>query len=133
MADYAAGAEERHNKGYNCAQAVACAFAERVGADEELLFKAFQGHGLGMGGMEATCGALTGAVAVAGLALSDGTPASKRACYAASKRLVERFGEEAGAIQCRAIKGIDTGKVLTPCAECIAIAARLAEEAITRD
>lgn len=130
MSEYVCGADERHASGHNCAQAVACAFAERVGADEQILFRAFQGHGLGMGGMEATCGALTGAVAVVGLALSDGTPASKRECYAVSKRIVERFADEVGATRCRDIKGIDTGKVLTPCGECIRCAVRLAEEEI---
>lgn len=29
-----------HNKGYNCAQAVACAYADLVGADKRMLFAA---------------------------------------------------------------------------------------------
>ena len=130
MGEYARNAVGRHGQGHNCAQCVACAFAERVGVDEDVIFKAFQAHGLGMGGMECTCGALTGAVAVVGLALSDGSPASKRECYAVSKRIVERFAEEVGATRCRDIKGVDTGKVLTPCNECIRIGAQIAEEEI---
>ena len=130
MGEYARNAVERHGLGYNCAQCVACAFAERVGVDEDLLFKAFQAHGLGMGGMECTCGALTGAVGVVGLALSDGTPEAKRQCYAVSRRMVERFAEEVGATRCRDIKGVDTGTVLTPCNECIRIGAQIAEEEI---
>ena len=31
---------ENHNKKYNCAQSVACAFSEEVGGDESVLFKA---------------------------------------------------------------------------------------------
>ena len=31
---------ERHNKGYNCAQAVACTYCDLVGMDEETMFKA---------------------------------------------------------------------------------------------
>ena len=31
---------ERHNKGYNCAQAVACTYCDLVGMDEESMFKA---------------------------------------------------------------------------------------------
>ncbi|WP_302438636.1 C-GCAxxG-C-C family protein, partial [Roseburia hominis] len=48
---------ELHDRGCNCAQAVACAFAEEIGVPEETLFAAAEGFGLGMGGMEATCGA----------------------------------------------------------------------------
>lgn len=130
MSEYALDAVARHGKGHNCAQCVACAFADRVGVDEDVLFRAFQAHGLGMGGMECTCGALTGAVAVVGLALSDGTPASKRQSYVVAKRMVERFAEEVGATRCRDIKGVDTGVVLTPCNECIRIGAQIAEEEI---
>ena len=61
-----------HNQKYNCAQAVAMAFAEEAGIDKELLFKVCEGCGLGMGGMEGTCGAVTGAVILAGLKNSDG-------------------------------------------------------------
>ena len=58
---------ELHDKGFNCAQAVACAFAEETGIPEEILFAACEGFGLGMGGMAATCGAVSGAVMLAGL------------------------------------------------------------------
>ena len=57
---------ELHDRGCNCAQAVACAFAEEIGVPEETLFAAAEGFGLGMGGMEATCGAVSGAVMLAG-------------------------------------------------------------------
>ena len=126
MSEYADAAVGRHGQGHNCAQCVACAFAERLGVSEELLFRTFQAHGLGMGGMECTCGALTGAVGVVGLAM----PESGRATYAVAKRIVNRFKEEVGATQCRAIKGVDTGTVLAPCDDCIAVAARIAEEEI---
>ena len=56
-----------HDKKFNCAQAVACAFAKEVGADEKTLFRAAEGLGLGMGGMEGTCGALSGAILLAGM------------------------------------------------------------------
>ena len=44
-------AAQNHQKGYNCAQAVACAFAEEMGIDESIIFKMMEGHGLGMGCM----------------------------------------------------------------------------------
>ena len=52
----------KHDIKFNCAQAVACAFAEEVGVDEKVLFTAAEGFGLGMGGTEGTCGALSGAI-----------------------------------------------------------------------
>ena len=58
---------ENHGKGYNCCQAVACAYAELVGVDENLIFAAGEGFGAGMGGMQCTCGAVSGACMVAGL------------------------------------------------------------------
>lgn len=126
-----AAAAERHARGYNCAQAVVCAFADELGADERLLFRAFEGHGLGMGGMRCTCGALTGACAVAGLASSCGDlgrPVSKGATYKLSRQIVERFEREAGSTVCAQIKGVGTGEVLLPCPACVRLGARLAAE-----
>ena len=48
---------ERHKKGYNCAQAVACTYCDLVGVDEETMFKMTEALGLGMGCMDGTCGA----------------------------------------------------------------------------
>lgn len=40
---------ERHKKGYNCAQAVACTYCDLVGVDEETMFKMTGGPGPGNG------------------------------------------------------------------------------------
>ena len=40
-----------HDKGYNCAQAVACSFCEEFGIDQETMFRVSEGFGLGMGMM----------------------------------------------------------------------------------
>ena len=50
---------ENHGKGYNCCQAVACAYADLVGVDENLIFAA--GEGFGAGG-QCTCGAVSSLV-----------------------------------------------------------------------
>ncbi|MBQ6001626.1 MAG: C-GCAxxG-C-C family protein, partial [Synergistaceae bacterium] len=52
---------------YNCCQAVACMFSEETGVSEDVLKRIGAGFGLGMGGMEGTCGALCGAEMVLGL------------------------------------------------------------------
>ena len=63
---------ELHNKGYNCAQAIACTYCDLVGIDEKTALCATEGFGAGMGGMQATCGAVSGAVFLAGMKGSDG-------------------------------------------------------------
>lgn len=122
---------ELHSKGYNCAQAVACAYCDLVGVDEETMFKMTEGLGLGMGGMEGTCGAVTGACILAGMKNSTGnlqSPNSKVNTYKLSRELVESFKVKNGSVVCKELKGINTGKVLRPCPGCIVDAAELVEK-----
>ncbi|MCC8139190.1 MAG: C-GCAxxG-C-C family protein [Lachnospiraceae bacterium] len=122
---------ERHDKGYNCAQAVACTYCDLLGYDEDTVFRMTEGFGAGMGGMEATCGALSGAVLLAGLKGSGGaecSPRTKGSTYKVSKEMTKRFHETAGALVCRELKGIGSDRPAYPCEECIKTAARIAEE-----
>lgn len=124
---------KRHDKGYNCAQAVACTYCDLVGVDEETMFKMTEALGLGMGGMAGTCGAVTGACVLAGMKRSTGNldkPNSKGASYKLSKEIVRKFEEKNSSVICRTLKGVDTGEVLLPCSECIRDAARLAESVV---
>ncbi|MBO5288509.1 MAG: C_GCAxxG_C_C family protein [Spirochaetales bacterium] len=122
---------ELHNIGYNCCQAVVCAFAERLGIDEEVLFKATEGFGLGMGAMNCTCGAVSGAVMLAGLKNSGGTSQrTKVATYKLSAKIVDDFTTKNQSVICREIKGVDTGKVLRSCGGCIEDAVKIAEEVL---
>ena len=52
-------AAELHQRGCNCAQAVACTFCKEFGISEDDMFRIAEGFGLGMGVME-MCGALSG-------------------------------------------------------------------------
>ena len=122
-----------HNQKYNCAQAVAMAFAEEAGIDKELLFKVCEGCGLGMGGMEGTCGAVTGAVILAGLKNSDGNfenPGTKAATYQLSREIVKQFREKNGTSICGELKGIETGKVLRSCPDSIMDAVEIVEDVL---
>lgn len=130
MSEKAKLASAKHDRGYNCAQAVACSFAEELGIDERELFRMMEGFGFGMGCME-ICGAVSGMTAVAGLKESDGSleaPATKKASYKASKRMVKEFEDKNGSIICRDIKGVETGKVLRSCDGCVRDAAEIAEK-----
>jgi len=123
----------RHDKGYNCAQAVACSYCDLVGVDEDTMFRLAEGLGLGMGCMEGTCGAVSGACVLAGMKNSLGSenaPKSKPGTYALSKQIVKRFIEQNSSSICKELKGIDTGVVLRSCPDCIMDAARIAEEVL---
>ena len=124
---------ELHDKRFNCCQAVACAFAEEIGVDEQILFKAGEGFGLGMGCMDGTCGALSGAIMLAGLKNSDGntdTPATKASTYQLSKELLQKFKEKTGSTVCRELKGVDTGKILCSCPDCICAGVEIVEDVL---
>lgn len=124
---------KKHDNGYNCAQAVACTYCDLVGMDEETMFRITEALGAGMGGMEGTCGAVTGACVLAGLKNSTGNlekPNSKAGTYQLSREIVKRFKEKNGSATCRELKGVGTGIVLRPCQDCIMDAAALAEEII---
>lgn len=126
----------RHERGCNCAQAVACTYADLVGIDEETMFKATEGLGLGMGCMLGTCGALSGACILAGMKNSCGDldmPVTKGHTYQLSREIVRRFQEAAGATACKDLKGVETGVVLHPCPACITDAARIVEEVLFPD
>lgn len=123
----------RHEKGYNCAQAVACTYCDIVGVDEETMFKMTEALGLGMGGMEGTCGAVSGACVLAGMKRSTGKleqPDSKAESYKLSREIVKQFEEQNKSVVCKTLKGIETGKVLRSCSDCIKDAAAITEQVL---
>lgn len=122
-----------HDKKYNCAQAVACVFAEEVGVDIETLFRACEGFGLGMGCMNGTCGAISGAVMLAGFKNSDGNvdnPGTKVSTYQLSRAILEKFAAKNQATLCRDLKGVETGTVLRSCPGCIEDAVEIVQEVL---
>ena len=118
---------DNHKKGYNCSQSVACAFCDLVGVDEDLMFRMMEAYGLGMGNMQGTCGALSGAIAVLGMKNSTGCQqiGSKKDSYAKAKVMMEKFAEMNQSVLCKDIKGMTGGPVLRTCDGCIEDAARL--------
>ena len=78
------------------------------------------------------CGALSGMAMIIGLDNSkgnveEGSP-SKGDTYKKIKTYVQKFKEKNGSCVCRELKGVDTGKVLCSCPQCIADAVELTEE-----
>ena len=119
-----------HDRGCNCAQSVFCAFAEECGLDEVSMMKVSEGLGRGFGGMNGVCGALSGAVLLAGMKYADGNieaPKTKLTTYDVADKLCKEFEERCGSLICREIKGENGGKPLTTCPDCIKIGVELAE------
>ena len=119
------------SNGYNCAQATACVFADEVGVPKEFLFRATEGFGAGAGTMEGICGALSAAIMLAGLKNSSASldnPNSKASTMKLSRQLMTEFKKDVGALICREIKGVGTGKVLCACPDCVRNGVRLTEK-----
>lgn len=91
--DKAREVRSRTDVHYNCAQGVLAAFAEELGIDEDTAFRVGANFGSGMR-MGATCGAVTGALMVLGLAgVADGK---------VSQALLRRVRENhEGCLDCR--------------------------------
>lgn len=117
-------AAERKMCGYNCAQAVACTYCEQAGLDEETAKNLTQGFAVGMGGsMEATCGAIIGAVNVLGMINKNPQKTMQSA-----RRIISRFKEQNGTVICKELKGIADGVVKRECIDCVKDAALFLED-----
>ena len=104
--DHATKAAELFLQGYNCAQAVAVAFSNVTGLDEDLSARMVSAFGGGMGRMREVCGAVSGMLAVIGLLYGYDSPdadAHKKALYGLVQELAGKFREENGSIICREI------------------------------
>ena len=89
--------------GWNCAQAVAGAFAQEMGMDEKAALKMASGFGGGMGGTRNVCGAVSGMCMVASQVLgaydADDLEA-KKYLYAAIQRMYAAFTQQHETISC---------------------------------
>ncbi len=113
----------KKKQGYNCAQAVASAYADEVGILEDTLYHLVQGFGAGMGTMDGTCGAISGAIVVLGLLNRDSMQTMKD-----TRRLMQYFQNRNTSITCKVLKGVETGNVLRPCIDCVKDATEFLEE-----
>ena len=119
------GYAAQRKKEMNCCQAVLVAFADKLGKSEDDLLRLGSGFGSGMATMEGTCGALVGAIMVSSLLSPDGEARNN------SRAIMSRFKELCGgATICRDLKGIETGKVLCSCEDCVRNAVRVAGETL---
>lgn len=90
-------AKMNFESGCNCAQAVLLAFCEDYGMDSETAMLISASFGAGMGGLRETCGTVTGANMVIGLAKGS----NRAEANAAFREFASRFNEKNSSIICR--------------------------------
>jgi C_GCAxxG_C_C family probable redox protein len=98
---------------FSCSQALLSAYCERYGLSRHLALRLAEGFGGGLGGLGQTCGAITGAMMVIGLAhgrSSADDATAKVATVLRVRQLVARFEAQHGTVACRDLIGceIDT-------------------------
>ena len=101
---------ELFNKGMNCSQAILTVFGEEFGVSSGTAKKVGRPFGAGMGRLAKTCGALTGAVMVLGLAFdNDDEDQARGKAYQHVKDLFKRFRQRHGTTDCLELLGVDIG------------------------
>ena len=149
MGKYADKAMEYFREGYNCAQAVALAFAEPCGLDETVALKLSSSFGGGMGRLREVCGAVSAMFMVAGLLHGYTSPTDrdgKAEHYAFIQSLAAKFKEKNGSIVCRELLSKPAGTdnpapdertaqyyKKRPCAELVGDAAEIIEEYLLKE
>ena len=101
--NHAEKAKQLFFEGYNCAQAVLCAFSDVTGFDTETSARMASSFGGGMGRLRQTCGAVSGAALVLGIVKGYSNPLdneAKKQHYALVREFAEKFKEKNGSINC---------------------------------
>ncbi len=103
-------AVENFRSGLNCAQSLVTAFAEELDFDSELGARISCGFGGGMGRLQETCGAATGAFMVLGIhhcKKHAGNKDRKEATYTDVQKFSEKFKSAYGTMDCKTILNCD--------------------------
>jgi C_GCAxxG_C_C family probable redox protein len=101
------------DSGFNCAQAVLSAYADRFEIDELLALKIPCGFGAGMARLQETCGAVIGGTIVIGLAMNEKANRlediliNKENVYASIIDFTDRFKAKHRTIKCRELLNCD--------------------------
>ena len=115
MSEHALLAKELFYKGYNCSQAVFCAFCDVTGINVDTAARLSSSFGGGLARMREVCGTVSAAAMVLGIVRGYSTPGDmelKNAHYRLVRDFAARFRERFGSINCRELltgAGIDAG------------------------
>ena len=90
-------------EGYNCTQAILCAFSDVTGYDMETSARLGSSFGGGLARLRQTCGAVSGAALVLGIVKGYDDPKdyeAKKQHYALVREFAGKFQEKNGSINC---------------------------------
>ena len=96
--------------GFNCAQSVISTLGPSLGLDKEMCLKISSGFGGGMGRMQNTCGAVSGAFMAIGLKhgqYKEEDKDSKELTYNLVRKFAAEFKKKHETINCRELLGCD--------------------------
>lgn len=99
-------------EGFLCSQAILSVYGDGLGLDRETALKLAAGFGGGMGRTGQTCGAVTGALMVIGLAVGHVTPEDKDGkarTYRAVEDFMRAFEARHDSVNCTELLGCDLG------------------------
>ncbi len=144
MGVYSEKAANNFREGYNCAQSVLLAFANKVGLKEDEALKLASSFGGGMGRLREVCGAVSAMFMIAGILKGYTEPNNdvvKADHYKLIQDLAAEFKLKHGTIICRELLGLDGTEFSPipsartdeyykerPCEEFIKCAAEIVEE-----
>ena len=114
-------AVQNKQNGYNCAQSVVCAYAQMFNMSEEDAYRISEGFGSGMGGLQLTCGAVTGMMMVIGLMNSNavlGDKETRPSTYKLIREAVASFEELNQSSECKVLLNSERVK-LRSCSGCV--------------
>ena len=128
--------------GYNCAQSVACAYADVLKMEEKDIARMISGFGGGFGRLQEVCGAVSGMVFV--INVLQGTEPTestdvKMGHYGRVQKICKAYETENGSIVCRTLLGLDrkadSSAVVKkrPCVELVGCAAEILEKHLTEE
>lgn len=149
MVDHAERARVLFMEGYNCSQAVACAFCDVTDLEIDEAARMASSFGGGLGRLREVCGVVSGAALVLGIVKGYSDPKdyeAKRAHYALVQEFARRFTDKNGSIICRELLS-GTGASLggepeprtpefyekRPCPALAECAARIVEEMLNEE
>jgi len=128
------------NDGFNCSQAVFSTYCEDFGLDRKAALQIACGFGAGMGRMQETCGAVSGAYLLIGLkhgkCLKEDEPAKEKT-YTLVREFAKLFEERNKTTNCRELLGADlinsdkemtAIRIRTICPQMVRDAAEIIEE-----
>lgn len=110
MGIYSEKAANNFRKGYNCAQSVLLAFADKVGLKDEEALRLASSFGGGMGRLREVCGAVSAMFMIAGFLKGYTEPNNdivKANHYKLIQDLATEFKSKHGTIICRELLGLD--------------------------